>query len=73
MLRLVPLRHSSNVFPVKRGPLADMFSSMPQLKVQWSMITLCAATVDKESASQPLRFACPSAPVLTRICRMMTS
>ena len=45
MLWLVPRRHSSGVEPVKRGPEADRFSSVAQVRLQWSMMTLYAPTV----------------------------
>ena len=41
----VPLRHSSGVLPVKRGPDADRFSSVAQVSEQWSTITSCAPPI----------------------------
>ena len=70
---LVPLRHSATVLPVKRGPEADMFSSTPHRKLLFSMITLCAATVDSASASHPENGAWPSRPVSTRRWLRITS
>src|SRR5436190_20644 len=63
----VPARHSATVLPLKRGPEADMFSSSAHVSEQWSTTTRCAPTVVNASASQPLRFAAPSAPVLMRM------
>ena len=40
MLREVPARHSSGVLPTKRGPEADRFSSVPQVRLQWSTMML---------------------------------
>ena len=54
---LVPARQSATVSPVKRGPLADMFSSIAHMKVLFSITTSCAAIVEKASASHPLRLA----------------
>ena len=70
---LVPSRHSSTVSPVKRGPLADMFSSTAHMKLLFSTTTLCAATVEKASASHPLRFGSPASPIITRKWLILTS
>ena len=70
----VPRRHSSGVWPVKRGPDADRFSSVPQLKLQWSTITSCApAVVDRPSWSPPPRLGLPNSPGRKRRCCTITS
>ena len=53
-------RQSSGVVPVKRGPEADRFSSVPQVNVQWSTITSWApACVENASSPQPPPLAWP--------------
>ena len=55
MRRLVPARHSSGVFPVKRGPETERFSSLAQVRVQWStMMFQAAPAVEMASSFQPL-------------------
>src|SRR4030095_17064189 len=58
----VPLRHSSGVLPVKRGPDADRFSSVAQVSEQWSTITSCPAIVETASQSPPERSAPAPSP-----------
>ena len=68
MLWLVPRRHSSGVAPVKRGPDADRFSSVAQVRLQWSMMTLYAPMVEMPSSSHPLIQVCSAEPGRIRIC-----
>ena len=69
----VPRRQSSGVSPAKRGPEADRFSSVPQLKLQWSMMTSRAATVDSPSWSPPPFLGRPNSPGRKRRCWITTS
>ena len=73
MLCAVLVRHSSGVLPLKRGPDADIFSSIAQVKLQWSTMMSWPPTTDMASASHPLSSGWSSTPVRTRIWRMMTS
>ena len=70
----VPLRHSSGVVPVKRGPEAERFSSVrPGERAVIDDDVVAPRLVEIASKSRPLYFGTPASPGRTRMCCTITS